>query len=369
MKFKDEISFECSAGKGGDGIVHWRREKFVPRGGPDGGDGGRGGSVIFEATRQRNTLIDFRFNKHYRAGDGANGMGNRMNGPSGQDLILYVPLGTLFFDDETDEVLADLTEEGQTFRLEGGKGGLGNWHFKSSRNRTPEKATSGREGESRTLRLELKLIADVGLLGFPNAGKSTFISRISAAKPKIAAYPFTTLVPNLGVVHIGEGDSFVVADIPGLIRGAAEGEGLGHQFLKHVERCGLYIHLVSPEDWDGKPGERFADLNAELRAYGDELSQRPQLVALSKTDTLSAEEVARIQSELAETAGCQVFPISSVTGDGLKELVGQAYRVLLAQREERALAEQASAEAGWEDEPQAASDDWDDASDDWDDEA
>jgi GTP-binding protein len=360
MKFKDEISFLCSAGRGGDGIVHWRREKFVPRGGPDGGDGGRGGSVIFEATRQRNTLIDFRFNKHYRAGDGAKGMGNRMNGPSGKDLVLYVPLGTLILDDETEEILADLTEEGQTFALVGGKGGLGNWHFKSSRNRTPEKATPGREGESRKLRLELKLIADIGLLGFPNAGKSTFISRVSAAKPKIAAYPFTTLVPNLGVVHIGEGDSFVVADIPGLIRGAADGEGLGHQFLKHVERCGLYIHLVSPEEWDGSPAERFADLNAELRAYGDELSQRPQLVALTKTDTLTAEELARIQAELAETAGCQVFPISSVIGDGLKELVGRAYQVLLAQREAQARAEEAAADAGWDDDEPPVVDGWED---------
>ncbi|TNE86322.1 MAG: GTPase ObgE [Deltaproteobacteria bacterium] len=359
MKFKDEISFLCSAGTGGDGIVHWRREKFVPRGGPDGGDGGRGGSVIFEATRQRNTLIDFRFNKHYRAGDGQAGMGNRMNGPSGEDLVLPVPLGTLIFNDETDELLADLTAEGETFVLEGGKGGLGNWHFKSSRNRTPEKATSGREGESYRLRLELKLIADVGLLGFPNAGKSTFISRISAAKPKIAAYPFTTLVPNLGVVHIGEGDSFVVADIPGLIRGAAEGEGLGHQFLKHVERCGLYIHLVSPEEWDGSPASRFADLNEELRKYGDELANRPQLVALSKIDTVTEEEASRIAAELAEAAGCQVFPISSVTGAGLRELVGSAYTLLNQQREEQARLAPEAAEAEAWDEGDGELVDWD----------
>ena len=273
MKFKDEITFTCASGTGGDGVVSFRREKFVPRGGPNGGDGGRGGSLVFEATRQRNTLIDFRFNKRYAAANGAAGMANRMTGASGKDLVLYVPVGTVIYRDEDGELLADLDSEGDRYIIEGGKGGLGNWHFKSARNRTPEKATPGKPGTEIKVRLELKLIADIGLLGFPNAGKSTFISRISAAKPKIAAYPFTTLVPNLGVVHIGEGDSFVVADIPGLIRGAADGEGLGHQFLRHVERCGLYIHLVSPEPWDGTPAERFEALNAELRAYGESVSQ------------------------------------------------------------------------------------------------
>ncbi|MCO4747990.1 MAG: GTPase ObgE [Proteobacteria bacterium] len=333
MRFKDEIEITCSSGRGGDGVASFRRERFVPRGGPDGGDGGRGGSLIFEATRQRNTLIDFRFNKHYSADDGSAGQGNRKAGASGEDLLLYVPVGTLIHDAETEELLADLTDEGQRWTLPGGKGGLGNWHFKSSRNRTPDKATQGREGATHRLHLELKLIADIGLLGFPNAGKSTFISRISAAKPKIAAYPFTTLVPNLGVVQIGEGDSFVVADIPGLIRGAADGEGLGHQFLKHVERCGLYIHLVSPDSWDGTPAERFAHLNEELRRYGDSLAKRPQIVALSKTDTLSDEEVAKAAEALSESAGCKVFPISSVSGDGIRELVGEAYKTLTARRE------------------------------------
>lgn len=333
MRFKDEIEFSCSSGRGGDGATSFRREKFIARGGPDGGDGGRGGALIFECTRQRNTLIDFRFNKHYGADDGSPGLHNRRTGPKGDDLVLLVPIGTLIFDTETDELLADLVEEGQRWVLPGGKGGLGNWHFKSSRNRTPEKHTDGKPGRQLKVRLELKLIADMGLLGFPNAGKSTFISRISAAKPKIAAYPFTTLVPNLGVVQIGEGDSFVVADIPGLIRGAADGEGLGHQFLKHVERCGLYIHLVSPDAWDGTPGERFAELNEELRRYGDELAQRPQVVALTKIDTLSAEERETIAADLAAAAGCHVFQISSVSGEGIRALVGEAYKILNARRE------------------------------------
>ena len=347
MKFKDEITFTCASGAGGDGVVSFRREKFVPRGGPNGGDGGRGGSLVFEATRQRNTLIDFRFNKRYAAANGAAGMANRMTGASGKDLVLYVPVGTVIYRDEDGELLADLDSEGDRYIIEGGKGGLGNWHFKSARNRTPEKATPGKPGTEIKVRLELKLIADIGLLGFPNAGKSTFISRISAAKPKIAAYPFTTLVPNLGVVHIGEGDSFVVADIPGLIRGAADGEGLGHQFLRHVERCGLYIHLVSPEPWDGTPAERFEALNAELRAYGESVSQRPQIIALTKADTMDEESMGEARAELERVAGCPVFVISSVRGDGLREWVCAAYTLRRQQREERARQE---AIDGWDEE-------------------
>ncbi len=339
MKFIDEVVIYASSGKGGNGAVSFRREAHVPRGGPDGGDGGRGGHVIFEATRRRNTLIDYRRYRHQRAEPGVPGGKQRMYGAAGKDLVCKVPIGTVIYDDETGEFLADLDHAGATWVIPGGDGGLGNVHFKSSTNRTPRKATPGFPGRDMTLRLELKLLADVGMLGFPNAGKSTFLSVVSAAKPKVADYPFTTLTPMLGVVRIDHERSFVVADIPGLIEGAAEGHGLGHQFLRHVERCAVLIHLLSGDpDEERTPVERYHALNDELKQYGSELSKRPQIIALNKIDLLSEEEIAELSAELQKASGAKVFPISAVTGDGIPELVGAAWQVLEVFRPE--LAEQ-----------------------------
>lgn len=329
MRFVDEVRVSVASGDGGAGLVHFMREAFRPRGGPDGGNGGKGGSVIFEATRQRNTLVDFRWNKLYKAEDGERGGYRDMTGKDGEDLILWVPVGTEIRDYESDELIADLDAEGARYVIEGGIGGRGNTSFKTSTNRTPRYAQPGLPGSERTVRLELKLLADVGLLGFPNAGKSTLISRISAAKPKIADYPFTTLVPNLGVVRVDDGESFVVADIPGLIEGAAEGAGLGHQFLKHVERCGVYLHLVSVEELDDTtPEERFRALVEELRQYDEDLLQRPQIVVLTKLDQLDPEEAEARRTALQKALGTRVYGISSVAGDGLRDLVGVTWRLL-----------------------------------------
>ncbi len=340
MKFVDEVSFHIASGHGGPGAVSFHREKHVPRGGPDGGDGGKGGAVIFRATTSRNTLVDFRFNKTYRGEDGQSGGTNQMTGRGGEDLVLFVPVGTQISDDATGELLADLDVEGAEWSVEGGRGGKGNLHFKSARMRTPRFAQEGEPGTELKVKLELKLLADVGLLGLSNAGKSTLISRISAAKPKIADYPFTTLVPNLGVVQVGEGRSFVVADIPGLVEGAAEGVGLGHQFLRHLDRCRLLVHLVpadqvglpddSEEDGvllaeDGGPlpgpAEVLEQLNHELAAYDEGLSGRPQLVCLSKVDTVTRERRERLLEALAEGAGRRVLALSAVTGEGTDKLV------------------------------------------------
>ncbi len=319
MRFIDEIRFFAASGHGGPGAVTFLREKFVPRGGPDGGDGGKGGAVVFRATPQRNTLVDFRFGKSYRAPNGEPGGKRNMTGASGKPLELLVPVGTLIFDEETGEQLADLANEDDTFVMEGGRGGKGNAHFKTSTHRTPRFAQDGEPGVEHHLRLELRLLADVGLLGLPNAGKSTLISRISAAKPKIADYPFTTLVPNLGVVDVGEGRSFVMADIPGLIEGASEGAGLGHRFLRHLQRCRLIVHLVSADEPDS-PSERVLTLRRELAAYDPGLASRPELVVLSKTDTVDDEERMSLLADLAD-AGIETRTISAVTGDGLTPLV------------------------------------------------
>jgi GTPase len=332
MRFVDEVNVTVASGHGGAGAVSFLREAFRPRGGPDGGDGGKGGDVIFEATRQRNTLVDFKWNKVYRAEDGQRGQKRNMTGRGGEDLILWVPVGTQIRDRDTGDLLADLSAEGDRWVVEGGIGGRGNTHFKSSTHRTPRHAQEGRPGTEHSLLLELKLLADVGLLGFPNAGKSTLISRISAAKPKIADYPFTTLVPNLGVVRVGDGESFVVADIPGLIEGAADGAGLGHRFLKHVERCGLYLHLVSLDPHEGAPEDRFRALNDELRRYDDALLRRPQLVVLTKTDLLDDEAVEARRRAFEEAVGTRVYAVSSVRGDGLKTLVGDAWLLLRRRR-------------------------------------
>jgi GTP-binding protein len=329
MKFVDQVVLYASSGAGGAGQMSFRREKFVPRGGPDGGDGGDGGALIIVSSPRRNTLVDYHRRPHQRAGDGVKGGKRQMNGARGQDLVLPVPVGTLIYDAETDELLADLATEGERWEIPGGKGGLGNIHFKSSTNRTPRQTRPPEPGTEMALRLELKLIADVGLLGFPNAGKSTFLSTVSAARPKVADYPFTTLVPSLGVVRLEDEQTFVVADIPGLIDGAAEGAGLGHQFLRHVERCGCYIHLVAIDPMDERaPEERFAALNDELKAYESELFERPQIVALNKTDLVDAEELAELVAALEAVTGSRVFPVSNVTGEGIPALVGAVWQVL-----------------------------------------
>jgi GTP-binding protein len=331
VRFLDEIELYVASGNGGDGCMSFRREAYVPRGGPDGGDGGKGGDLVMVATTRKNTLVDFNRNKHYRAGRGRNGLGKNMTGRSGDDLTLEVPVGTVVVDLDTEQVLADLDEDGATWTIPGGKGGLGNPHFKSARNRTPRKATPGKPGTEYHVRLELKLLADVGLLGFPNAGKSTLITAISAAKPRVADYPFTTLVPNLGVVRTGWDSTFVVADIPGLIEGAADGAGLGHQFLKHVERCRVYVHLVAADTEPDLPErlvERYRALNVELERYAAHLGERPQLVVLSKVDLLDDAALAEATEALSAAAGAPVLPLSAPTRQGTDALVKAILAVL-----------------------------------------
>lgn len=328
MKFIDEAVVFVKSGKGGDGKVSFRREKYVARGGPDGGDGGDGGPVIFEATIRRNTLVDYHRKRFWHADDGVPGGKSQMHGANGEGLVMQVPLGTMLYDDDTGELLADLENEGDRHVIPGGAGGAGNIHFKSSSNRTPRIAKPGKEGDEITVRMELKLMADVGLLGFPNAGKSTFLSRVSAARPKVADYPFTTLVPQLGQVRIDDQRAFVVADIPGLIEGAAEGHGLGHQFLRHVERCGCYLHLVNADPWEDAPVKKVQALNDELRRYGAGLFRRPQVIVLNKIDSLSDEAREEAMAALQEATGSKVFPISSRTGEGIPELVVALWKVL-----------------------------------------
>jgi GTP-binding protein len=336
MKFIDEATIEVHAGKGGDGIAAFRREKYVPKGGPSGGDGGRGGSVYAVADRNVNTLVEYRFARIHRARNGTNGQGSDCYGAAGEDITLVLPVGTMVWDAESGELVADLARHGQEVLMaRGGKGGLGNLHFKSSTNRAPRQFTRGEPGESRRLRLELKVLADVGLLGLPNAGKSTFIRAVSAARPKVADYPFTTLHPNLGVVRVDVNRAYVIADIPGLIEGAAEGAGLGHQFLRHLARTRLLLHLVdiAPLD-DG--ADAAADAHAiveELRRYDDALYRKPRWLVLNKIDLLPEDErQARTQAFIQryralETAADQpgeqaarVFEISALSGDGCREL-------------------------------------------------
>ena len=324
MKFVDQVSIQVKAGDGGNGAVAFRREKFVERGGPSGGDGGNGGSVVFEADTGLTTLLDYRYQQHHRARSGQHGMGSDMNGASAEDLVLRVPVGTLVRDQDTGELLADLAAPGaRAVVARGGRGGLGNMNFATSTRQTPRFAQEGKPGEERRLVLELKLLADVGLLGFPNAGKSTLISRVSRARPKVADYPFTTLVPNLGVVPYKDGRSFVMADIPGLIEGAAEGAGLGHQFLRHVERCRVLIHLVdlAAEGEGRSPLNDLAVLDHELARYSPELARKPQIVAANKLDLPEARaRLAPFQAAMA-ARGVPVFPISAATGEGLGPLL------------------------------------------------
>ncbi len=327
--FVDTAKLRVQAGKGGDGCLSFRREKFIPKGGPDGGDGGRGGHVIFRASSSQNTLLQFRHQKLLRAQKGQAGMGRRMHGADGEDLIVIVPVGTIVRDAETGELVADMSTEDQEIIIAaGGRGGLGNEHFKSSTNRAPRRTTKGVEGEESELELELKLLADVGLVGMPNAGKSTLISRISASRPKIADYPFTTLEPNLGVVDLGDYRSCVVADIPGLIPGAHEGKGLGDRFLRHVDRCSLLLHLV---DAGQPPGQALSELDAisrELELFSPSLARKPRLVVLSKLDLTEAREHVAEISAGAEARGLEAAAISAVSGEGLRALVGRLARFL-----------------------------------------
>jgi len=324
MKFVDEAVIEVVAGKGGDGCASFRREKFIANGGPDGGDGGRGGSIWLEADNNLNTLIDYRYARLFRAGKGQNGMSAQCYGKGAEDIVLRVPVGTTVIDMDTEEVLGDLTCNGERLLLAaGGKGGLGNLHFKSSVNRAPREFTRGTEGEKRKLRLELKVLADVGLLGFPNAGKSTLLRAVSAAKPKVADYPFTTLVPNLGVVRVDSERSFVMADIPGLIEGAAEGAGLGIRFLKHLARTRLLLHLVDIEPADGSdPADGIRVLVGELQKFSPTLAERERWLVFNKTDMMLPEDaeakVAEIVAELGWTG--KVFRISALAQEGTGEL-------------------------------------------------
>lgn len=340
MKFIDEASIEVIAGKGGNGSGSFRREKFIPKGGPDGGDGGKGGSIFALADRNINTLIDYRYSRQYKAKNGENGRGSDCYGAGADDIVLRMPVGTTIVNAETGLVVADLTEHDQQVLLvKGGDGGLGNLHFKSSVNRAPRQFTRGKEGEQAQLKLELKVLADVGLLGMPNAGKSTLIAAVSNARPKIADYPFTTLHPNLGVVRVGPAQSFVIADIPGLIEGAAEGAGLGHQFLKHLARTRVLLHLVdiAPFDPDVDPlAEAIAIVN-ELRKYDEALYEKPRRLVLNKVDMVPKDElkdrVKTITDGYKKATGWegQVSVISSLTREGTEQLMKEIFADLKTQ--------------------------------------
>ena len=323
MKFVDEARIFVKAGDGGNGCVSFRRERFIPRGGPDGGDGGKGGDVILLADGQLSTLLDFSYPQQFRATKGAHGKGKDRTGKGGEDLIVRIPAGTLIRDDRSGEVLEDLLFEGQRFlAARGGRGGRGNTRFATSTHRAPRRAERGEAGEERWLRLELKLLADVGLIGYPNAGKSTLLSKISSARPKIADYPFTTLVPNLGVVEREEGGSFIVADIPGLIEGASKGTGLGLTFLRHVERTRVLVHLLDISEGPSRnPIHDFHALNHELRNYHVSLEEKPQKVALNKVDLPSVRERAAEVVEQFEKMGQRLYLISGRTGEGVEDLM------------------------------------------------
>jgi GTPase len=321
--FVDEVHITVQAGRGGNGICSFRREMFVPRGGPDGGDGGDGGDIVMTASHRLTTLLDLRYQNHYEAPDGRAGGGSNCTGRSGEDVTIAVPVGTMVYDDQTQDTLADFIEDGQTVVIaQGGRGGKGNSNFATSINRVPTKCTPGTPGEERTLRLELKLLADVGLLGFPNAGKSTLIAAISAARPKIADYPFTTLVPNLGVVRWGSDRSYVVADIPGLLEGAHEGKGLGVQFLRHIERTAFLLHLVDVSEWaPEEPVVGFEILRRELTAYDPALATRPFAIVPTKIDVIgTSDRLAQLQS-YCRRHQYSCLPISAAAHTGLDDLI------------------------------------------------
>ncbi len=318
MQFIDKAKIKISSGKGGNGVVAWRREKFVDKGGPAGGDGGKGGSVYLIADEGLSTLLDFTYRSIFKADNGENGFKKSMHGKSAKDLYLKVPVGTIVKDLKTDSIIADLTHNKQTVLVaKGGRGGRGNTHFCTPQNRAPQYCEPGEPGIERNLQLELKLIADVGLLGLPNAGKSTFISRMSSAKPKIADYPFTTIIPNLGVVRKSTGDGYVIADIPGLIEGASEGVGLGHDFLRHVERCRFLLHIVDGTEED--PINNYKIINKELEKYSEKLAKLFQIVAINKIDAIEPERLEELKQAF-QKLGVEVFCISAVTGENLDSL-------------------------------------------------
>lgn len=320
--FIDRARIQVRGGDGGNGVTAFRREKFVPRGGPSGGDGGNGGSIFLESTEGMNTLLHFRYNPEHTAGRGRHGEGSKRHGANGKDIVLQVPVGTMVFDEETDELVHDFTSPGERVQVaQGGRGGRGNAQFASSTNRAPRHHEDGRQGESRILRLELKLIADVGLVGLPNAGKSTLISRISAARPKIADYPFTTLEPHLGVVDMGDYRTFVVADIPGLIEGAHTGSGLGDQFLRHIERTRLLLHMVDISGLARDPVADYQTVSRELESYSRDVARKPKIVVATKTDALDDEERLAEFEKFCRARGLEFHKISAATGDGLKELI------------------------------------------------
>ncbi len=336
MQFVDEASIIVEAGKGGNGCLSFRREKYVPKGGPDGGDGGHGGTVYLIGDDALNTLIDFKYQRFYKAQNGQPGMGRQMSGRAGEDLHVKVPVGTTVIDEDTLEVIADVTEIGQVVPVaQGGRRGLGNIHFKSSTNRAPRRTTPGTEGERRNLRFEMKVMADVGLLGMPNAGKSTLIRAVSAAKPKVANYPFTTLVPNLGVVKLGQHEHFVMADVPGLIEGASDGAGLGLRFLKHLTRTRLLFHVVDVAPFDeSDPVEAAEAIIHELGEFSPALAELPRWLVLNKLDLLPAEEREAVADEIVRRLGWEgpVFRISAISSDGTDALVQAAYRWITEQR-------------------------------------
>jgi len=320
MKFLDEAKVHLKAGDGGDGVVAFRREKYIEFGGPDGGNGGRGGDVVIEAVDGLNTLIDYRYAQHFRARKGGNGAGSDRTGAASEDVVLKVPVGTQVFAEDKETLLADLTKVGQRVVLcRGGDGGFGNAHYKSSTNRAPRRADKGHPGEERSIWLRLKLIADAGLVGLPNAGKSTFLAAVSAARPKIADYPFTTLHPQLGVVRPDASTEFVLADIPGLIEGAHEGAGLGDRFLGHVERCAVLLHLVDGTQLD--PAAAYETVRAELEGYGHGLSEKPEIVALNKTDAMTPQARTSRLKALSRAAGRPALLVSGATGEGVQEVL------------------------------------------------
>jgi GTPase len=331
MKFLDTAKVYIQSGAGGRGCIAFRREKFIEYGGPWGGDGGRGGDVLAVAVENLNTLIDYRFQQHIRAKNGLPGMGKEMTGAGGKDAVMKVPTGTQIYEEDGETLIADLTHPGDTvLLLEGGNGGFGNTHFKSATNQAPRKANPGQPGIEKIIILKLKLIADAGLIGLPNAGKSTFLSRVSAARPKIADYPFTTLAPQLGVVRAGDGE-FVLADLPGLIEGAHEGVGLGDRFLGHAERCGAILHLI--DGTEENVAQVYKTIRGEVEAYGAGLDEKTEIVVLNKSDAIPAAALAKKRTALKKACGSEVFVISAVSGDGVDKVLHLLARVIAERRE------------------------------------
>ena len=328
--FTDYTKIIIKSGDGGNGAATFRREKYVAAGGPDGGDGGKGGDIYFQVDKDKNTLIDFRYNKKFKASNGENGSGNRCNGKYGEDLYIKVPIGTIVKDAETNKVLADLSKPDQTeLVLKGGRGGRGNSHFATSTRQAPRFSEDGDKGEEKEILLELKLLADVGLLGFPNVGKSTFLSKVTDARPKIANYHFTTLEPNLGVVKTKDGDGFIIADIPGIIEGASEGVGLGIQFLRHVERTRLLLHFIDVSGQEGRePIEDYKTINKELKKYSEKLATRKQIIVATKIDSMQDDTLYKELEELAQKENLEFYKISSVTGEGVEQLIDHVAEVL-----------------------------------------